>query len=326
MFDQILKEENYRQAMDETVVPYLEERKKVVYLKRDEDRRLYCACYTADEPAGTMVISHGFTESEEKYKETIYYFLKNHFHVYMHDHCGHGHSYRLVDDYSLVHVDSYARYIKDLLAVAHLAQREHPDQKLYLYGHSMGGGVGAAALAARPELFTKAVLSSPMIRPITSNVPWTAAKWISWLLCHLGRSEAYVPGGHPFDGKETFEESPATCRERYDYYQKKRKTEKIYQMNSASYGWLYGAAQLNSYLRKDAVKKIQTPILLFQSENDTFVVGSEQEYFVKKINEAGLTTARIVKVPGTKHEIFNSSTEVLEGYWKEILNFLAGQE
>ncbi len=325
MYDQILKEENYKQTMDETVVPYLEARKKVVYLTRDEGRKLYCACYTADEPAGVMVISHGFTESEEKYKETIYYFLKNNFHVYMHDHCGHGHSYRLVDDLSLVHVDSYSRYIKDLLAVAHLAQKEHPDMKLYLYAHSMGGGVGAAALAAKPELFTKAILSSPMIRPITAGLPWTAAKSLAWILCHLGRRASYVPGGHPFDGKETFEGSPSMNRERYDYYQQKRDTIEIYQMTSPSCGWVYGAAQLNKYLRTEAVKEIKTPILLFQSENDTFVVGSEQEIFVNRINREGHTSARLVKVAGTKHEIFNSSTEVLEGYWKEILTFL-GQD
>ena len=323
MYDQILKEENYKQTMDETVVPYLEARKKVVYLTRDEGRKLYCACYTADEPVGVMVISHGFTESEEKYKETIYYFLKNNYHVYMHDHCGHGHSYRLVDDYSLVHVDSYSRYIKDLLAVAHLAQKEHPDMKLYLYAHSMGGGVGAAALAAKPELFTKAILSSPMIRPITAGLPWTAAKSLAWVLCRLGRRASYVPGGHPFDGRETFEESPSMNRERYEYYQQKRDTIEIYQMTSPSCGWVYGAAQLNKYLRTEAVKKIKTPILLFQSENDTFVVGSEQEIFVNRINREGHTSARLVKVAGTKHEIFNSSTEVLEGYWKEILTFLA---
>ncbi len=325
MDDLILKEEDYAREMDETVVPYLEERKHVVYLKRGFDMKLYCACYRADDAAGTVVMSHGFTESEEKYKESIYYFLKNHYHVYMHDHCGHGRSYRLVDDPSLVHIDSFGRYERDLLAVAHLALKEHPDLPLFLYGHSMGGGVAAASLSARPEMFVRAVLSSPMIRPITSGVPWPLASSLAAVLCRLGRAEDYVPGGHPYDGSESFETSPSTCRERYDYYQKKRETTPMFQMNAASCGWLDGAARLNRYLRTTAVKKILTPILLFQAQDDTFVVGSEQEHFVKRINEEGLTTARLVRVPGTKHEIFNSSTEVVKEYWKTIFSFLKGE-
>ena len=54
----------------------------------------------------------------KKYKEIVYYFIKEHFHVYLPEHCGHGKSYRLVEDPSLVYVDSYHRYVEDLLFVA----------------------------------------------------------------------------------------------------------------------------------------------------------------------------------------------------------------
>lgn len=322
MSEPILREENYQQTMTETVAPYLKERKTAFYLNRGEDKKLYCARYLADGALGAVVISHGFTETEEKYQETIYYFLKNHYHVYIHDHCGHGRSYRLAEDLSLVHVDSFGRYVRDLLAVARLARKENPELPLYLYGHSMGGGVGAAALAVNPDMFQKAILTSPMIRPLTGGLPWPVASKLAALLCRMGRSGRYVPGGHPFDGKETFEASPSMNRERYDYYQKKREKEPLFQMTSPSCGWLWGAAKLNRYLRNEAWKKIKTPILLFQAENDTFVVGKEQERFVKKINGEGKTIARILVMSQTKHEIFNSSTEVLEEYWKEIIEFL----
>lgn len=321
--DLILREENYEQTMLDVAVPYLTARKRERYLSRAEGKRLYCASYLADDAVGTVVMSHGFTETEEKYQESIYYFLKNHYNVYMHDHCGHGRSYRLVKDLGMVHVDSYGRYVRDVLAVARLAKKEHPGLPLYLFGHSMGGGVAAAALSVRPELFDRAILSSPMIRPLTNGLPWTVASSLAALLCRMGRSARYVPGGHPFDGKETFENSPSTSWERYEYYQKKRETTPMFQMTSPSCGWLYGAARLNRYLQKTAWKNIQTPVLLFQAEKDTFVSGSQQKLFVRKINKAGLTMARLVRMPETKHEIFNSSTEVLERYWKEILDFLA---
>lgn len=72
-----------------------------------------------------FLISHGFTETSEKYKELIYYFLRGGYHVYIPEHCGHGHSYRLVEDPSLVHVDCYKRYVADLLFVARTAKKEH---------------------------------------------------------------------------------------------------------------------------------------------------------------------------------------------------------
>lgn len=193
---------------------------------------------------------------------------------------------------------------------------------LYLFGHSMGGGVAAAALALRPELFDKAILSSPMIRPLTNGLPWVISSNLAALLCRMGRSARYVPGGHPYDGKETFEDSPSTNWERYEYYQKKRETTPMFQMTSPSCGWLYGAVKLNRFLQKTAWKNIRTPILLFQAEDDTLVSGSQQNRFVRKINRAGHTRARLVRMPDTRHEIFNSSSEVLKRYWKEILDFL----
>ena len=51
-----------------------------------------------DMPKGVVVISHGFTESAVKYDEVAYYFLKEGYHVYIPEHCGHGRSYRLTAD------------------------------------------------------------------------------------------------------------------------------------------------------------------------------------------------------------------------------------
>ncbi len=323
MGDLVLKEETYGQTMDGVVVPYLEARKTAFMVQRDGGHKLNCMKYMADDPVGVVIISHGFTETAEKYLENIYYFVKKHYHVYIHDHCGHGYSYRLTKDLSLVHVDSYGRYIRDLLELARRAGEENPGLPLYLYAHSMGGGVGAAALAAEPELFQKAVLTSPMIRPITAGIPWPVTCALAGLLCAVGRAEKYIPGGHPFDGKETFETSPSSNRERYWYYQKKRESIKEFQMTSPSCGWLYGAVKLNRYLQKEAWKKIRTPILLFQADDDTFVVGKQQRKFVDKINRAGNTSAELVFVPGTKHEIFNSSTEILDRYWETVFGFLA---
>lgn len=320
MSSSILKEEQYRVMMDQMVVPFLLERKAELWLEREQGKKLYVAKYSAECAKGIVLISHGFTETAEKYLECIYYFVEEGYHVYCIEHCGHGRSYRMTEDLSLVHVEKFERYTEDLLFAAKLAKQEQGELPLFLYGHSMGGGIGAAAAAMEPELFKKVILSSPMIRPLTGSVPWGAAQMIAAVFCLSGKGERYVAGQTPYSGPERFEESASTSRARFDYYQKKRNAEPLYQMSAASYGWLRSAGKLNRYLRTEGWKKIQSPVLLFQAEQDAFVSKKEQERFICKLNHRGY--GRLVRVPGTKHEIFQAESSIQEGYWRKIFAFL----
>ena len=320
--DFIIKEVDFAKFMKDTVEPFLAGRRKEFQIPREADKALYCVCYGAEDPRGTVLISHGFTETAEKYLEPIYYFVKHGYNVYQPEHCGHGRSYRLVEDLSLVHVDRYERYVTDLLAAAEVAKQAYPQLPLFLFGHSMGGGIAAAALSLQPELFAGAVLSSPMIRPLTGTTPWFVARLLAKLLCCMGKAKQYVPGGHAFDGKECFEDSTSTSRERFAYYQKKRNAQPLFQMSAASCGWLNETARLSRYLMGKGWKRVQTPLLIFQAQDDTFVSAVEQDRFVEKIKAAGKVSVEKLCIDSTKHEIFNSEDRVLQNYWKEILTFL----
>ena len=107
----ILSEQGYREQMENVVKPYLDIRKSVLWPEREEGKKIYCERYLADNPKGVVMISHGFTETAEKYKEVIYYFVKKQYHVYLPEYCGHGRSYRLIPDSSLIYVDDYQRYV-----------------------------------------------------------------------------------------------------------------------------------------------------------------------------------------------------------------------
>lgn len=316
----ILKEENYQEMMEREVEPYLEARAQERFFERETGKKLHCVTYRAEEPKGVVLISHGFTESAEKYKEICYYFVKEHYHVYMPEHCGHGKSYRLTEDPSLVHVDHYERYVGDLLHIACLAKKENRELPLYLYAHSMGGGVGAAAAARGPQLFEKVVLTSPMIRPLTGHIPWKLARMAAAWMCLTGREMSYA-NGHPFDGKETFEESSSMSRERFMYYQAKRNRQQELQANAATFGWLREAGRLNTYLWKKAVKNIKAPVILFQAQQETLVSTKEQQRFIRALQSQG-TSAELIRVEDTKHEIFRAQSPVLEMYWAMVFGFL----
>ena len=327
----ILSDTQYKYQMEHLVLPYLKERMSTFWLEREKGNKIYCISYQSESPRGTILISHGFTETSEKYMEVAYYFVCAGYHIYIIDHCGHGHSYRLVRDPSLVHIDQYERYVDDLLFAAQFAKEANSTLPLYLYGHSMGGGIAAAAAAFSPQLFHKVILSSPMIRPSTGNAPWFAACLISTVFCKSGKSGTYVLGQKPYQGNESFENSASLSRERFSFYSDIRDRNPLFHLNAASYGWLHEAMRLNHFLQSKGWKQIQAPVLLFQAGKDTFISEDEQNLFVTKLNRRNPSThigkntvpfAKLIRIPEAKHEIFNSNTAILEKYWSEIFDFL----
>ena len=318
----LVREEDYAEKMKEEVLPYIDERKTELMLSRNEGEELYCLKYAPENARAAVVISHGFTETIAKYSELAYYFLKEGIAVYLYDHCGHGKSYRLTDDADSVHVDTYERYVNDLNFIAEAAKKDYPDLPLYLFGHSMGGGIAAVSACHEPDLFSKVVLSSPMIRPATGSFPWFVTRIVCWLFVRIGKKFNYAPGQRPYDGKEHFEESASTSQARYDYYNEIRKSDRKCQMNAATYGWLYACVRLSTYLRKKGWKKMTAPVLLFQADNETFVINPQQDAFIEKLKKRGVS-ARLIHVPKTKHEIWRADDDTLEGYLDEIFRFYA---
>lgn len=313
--------EDYRTQMEQVVEPFLQEYRDEFWLEREVGKKVYCLRFRKKKPKAVVVIAHGFTENEEKYKENIYRFLKQNYSVYFMEHCGHGRSYRLVEDLSLVHVDRFERYVKDFLMLAHLAQVENPGKPLYLFGHSMGGGIAAAVITREPDLFDKAVLSSPMIRLYTGRIPYHDARLAAKACCKAGRAERYVAGYEPYKGPGSLEHSSSMRQDQYDYYQEIRSREPMFQTNAPSYGWMYEADRLNRYLRKYAAKKIKIPVLLFQAEHDSLVSNKAQRRFALQLRRAG-ASVKLVHVKGSKHEAFNATSRIREAFWRRVFQFL----
>lgn len=319
----IIKEQNFIEQMEYTVEPYLNARRKVTFIERESDRKLYCAAYQTDKPKGVVLISHGFTETADKYFELAYYFLKSGFNVYIPEHMGHGRSSRLVTDLSLVHIEDYRTYVEDLLSVASAAKDAYPGLPLYLYGHSMGGGIAACAAAEEPDTFARLILSSPMIRPQTGRVPWTAVKAMIPVKLKLKKDKEYISGHHPYDNTEGFAESASSSKPRFDYYQKKKQSEPLFQMSGATNKWLSEVIHMEHYLLSEGWKQIHIPILLFQAEYDTFVCSGPQEQFAKQIHRQTPGLIKLVRVPDSKHELYNSVNDILAPYMAKILAFLS---
>ncbi len=312
---------DYKSQMKQVIEPVLQLYRKQFWLEREEGKKIYCLSFCKPHPKAVVVISHGFTENEEKYKEIIYRFLEENYSVYFMEHCGHGRSYRLVDDLSLVHVDRFERYVDDFRMLVHSAKEENPRKKMYLFAHSMGGGIGAATITKEPDLFQKAVLSAPMIRLYTGKIPYHEARVAVKACCKAGKAEQYMQGYHSYDGPTTIGDSSSMRQDQHEYYQEIRSKEKLFQTNAPSYGWINEADRMNRYLRKNASSNIKIPVLVFQSEMECLVSKNAQKKFVLGLRKAGNEKAKLVYVHGSKHEAFNATKKIREAFWRRVFRF-----
>lgn len=328
-----LAEEDLKQQMEAVVEPFLKgvcqcgrmrvgKRPEQEEDAEDGQAELYYELYPQETEKGTIVISYGFTESCLKYHELIYYFYQQGYQVAVMDHRGHGRSMREVEDVTIVHIDLFSRYVKDLhqfvkTVVKPMAQ----DRPLYLYAHSMGGCIGAFYLEQYPKDFSKAVLNAPMLGLKLGGVPAWAARILCDLKVMKGNGKERLFTQSSFDPQEPFEESSASSGARHAWYLEHRQNDPAYQTCSASYYWGKEAINAGEFVISRAqAKKVRTPVLLFQAELDSLVKPQAQKKFIERISDG-----RLMLVRGVRHEIYRAPNDVLQAYLEEIFKFYEGE-
>ena len=107
----------------------------------------------AKAPARAIVtINHGLAEHAARYARFARFLSRRGFHVYAHDHRGHGHT--KVGGVSLGQFakhDGWQRVLDDTLHVRNHARQNHSGLPLVLFGHSMGGLVSMNSALRDPE-------------------------------------------------------------------------------------------------------------------------------------------------------------------------------
>ncbi|MGX8692217.1 MAG: alpha/beta fold hydrolase [Clostridia bacterium] len=314
---QWIHDEQYAEQMASIVEPFLAARRETGFDERVPGEPIYYEHYRSEDPKAVVVVSHGFTESIRKHTENIFYLLQAGYEVWGLDHRGHGRSFRANENPYVVHAERFDDYVQDLL---HLVEaRIKPtagELPLYLYCHSMGGCVGVRLIESRPELFQKAVLSSPMLGLSFGKIPLRLAYVVAALKSRgaKGKEPPSPVTGLP---EETYEASAANSVPRFNWYIEQKLADRKLQTCAASTAW--GREAIGACLRavsKRETAKIRIPILLFQAGNDTFVKNEAQDEFASCVPSCTLQ-----KMPGLRHELFFSDTETLKQYWGQIFAF-----
>ena len=311
---------NYADIMRGQVEPFLASIRQEGFFEARYGLRIHYEMLLHPQAQAAFVISHGFTESAEKFREMAYRCYAQGYSVFAIDHRGHGQSNRHVQAEHLTHVNDFSDYVDDFERfVDQIVVPNCAGKPKYLFGHSMGGAIAALTLIRRPGCFDCAILNAPMIQAKTGGVPLRIAQVVTRMMCALGMSKMLMPGfAKRFAPDEKFETSCSACRERFDYYLAKRVATPHLRNTSPTVGWVMNAMQVpDVLLDPQNARAITCPVLLLQAESDDSVENFAEDRFAAMLPEG-----RLVRIAGSKHEIFMSADDVLDVYYRTLFDFL----
>ena len=316
--DYLVPSDNYAGTMNGTVLPWLQERQQEKTVSGFEGRPLYAVSYHAENPVGTVLIVHGFTENAYKYAELIWSLLHLRFSVVAYDQRGHGRSWRAdgIPDASITHVDRFQEYVEDLRIICETFRSNMPEPFL-VFAHSMGGAVTSLFLEQFPGVFSAAVLSSPMIAPCVGGVPFPLASMLASAAGFAGMQKHKPFFMKTYAGPEDFSTSCATDPNRFAWYDQVKASRRDFQNSVPSWRWSYESIHVTErILAPGQPEKIDCPVLLFTAGTDSSVLPGPQEAFISRIRQG-----KHVLVMNARHEIFRSTDDVLFPWWHETITF-----
>ena len=140
------------------------------FLQSSGGKRIFWRSWPAESPRGAVLVIHGFAEHSGRYENVAEALNQADYTVHGVDLRGHGSSEGVRG-----FIERFEDYLDDVeTALTHLSEA-HPDTRLYLLGHSMGGLIALGYAARHPEGLAGLLLSAPFFG-ISMPVPgWKKA-------------------------------------------------------------------------------------------------------------------------------------------------------
>lgn len=318
-----LTEASLPQTFTTVAIPYFESSPSQVMTAVDGIQIHYRIYRSTNTNRGALVLVTGRGESMRKYAEFLYDLRQSGFTVFTYDQRGQGESQRLINDPIKGYVAHYQDYVDDLnqfinevVRPAAEANAAAPAAKIYLLGHSMGGGIVPAYLIQHPGIATAAVLSSPMIEP-NIGMPQELGLTILDGAVTLGFGEDYAPTKGPNDWKTPFEKNSLThSQARYDDTLGQLVAHPELVIAGPTNRWVREAILLGQYLNAHA-GDVSTPTLMLTSGQEKLVVpDAEHSYAATAKNVSTLN------FPGAYHETLMERDEIRSAAIEAALQFL----
>lgn len=277
-------------------------------------------------PKACVVVSPGRAESVIKYAEIIYELYQNGYVVFIIDHQGQGKSSRLLANRQVGYVETFDHYIEqmnDLISrvlVPKLKQLALPKAlPMYLLCHSMGGAIGCAFVQKYPTVFTKLVLSAPMLG-IKSPLPEFLVQILLTVLqftrkC-LGKKPNYFLGQGDYQANKFENNNLTNSKIRYNAFVQLMADYPENRLGGISYEWLQQAIICMQTIRQN-MPSVSIPSLILMAEQDQIVDNN-------RIKDASVAqqNAKLIVVENAQHEILFEQDEARKFAWQNIFAFL----
>jgi len=120
----------------------------------------------AGQAKAIILICHGLAEHSARYKPFAAFLASRGYHVYAHDHRGHGHTTAPgAERGRFAQKDGARLVLADVIAARDFAAAQHPDLPVILFGHSMGGMMAMATAEAYPNAFDALAVWNANLNP-----------------------------------------------------------------------------------------------------------------------------------------------------------------
>ncbi|TET18159.1 MAG: alpha/beta hydrolase [Dehalococcoidia bacterium] len=132
-----------------------------------KDLNLYYQSWLpAGRPEAILLVVHGGAEHSGRYGNLVNYFVPRGYAVCGLDLRGHGKSEGLRS-----YVERFSDYLTDLKAFFDIVRAEHGDAKIFLVGHSLGGGIATAYAVLHQHELAGLLLSGAVLKVPSGRSP-----------------------------------------------------------------------------------------------------------------------------------------------------------
>lgn len=269
---------------------------------------------------GVCVLLHGQTEFIEKYVEVIGELRTRGFTVATFDWRGQGASARALANPLKAHVGNFAQYDRDLTSFLEHIVAPMTSAPPTALAHSMGAHILLRNLHDQPGQFGAAVLSAPLIAPMTRGYPRWFARILAFAMNAGGNSAGWVLGMDKRDPLQmNFDRQLVTSdRRRFQRTQDFIAAHSDIRLAGPSWGWLEAAYRSMARLRRPGyAEAIATPLLVIGAGHDRIVDAQATRNFT-----ARLPHARYVEFADAEHEILMESDPIRQAFWNAFDAFI----
>jgi len=275
-------------------------RRSQSYVTAADGTRLFRRAWMPPTPRRTLAIVHGFAEHSGRYDHVGAWFAARECAVHAYDQRGHGRS-----DGERGHVEAFSQLLDDCEAFLDAVRREHPEQPLFLLGHSMGGLVTTTLLADRKPDLAGAIVSGPPLAlgPGASRSKLRMARLLRRVAPRwkLGAGISAADLSRDPEIVKAYEDDPL-----------------VFHQATTTFGaeLLDAAAQAS-----EAGMRVRTPMLLLHGEADRLCPPAGSRHFHGQLRGAG---HRLRVYPRLRHEILNEPEH--EQVFEDVLGWIEERE